>query len=173
MAEVLPTLQQRRRWTREQREVKPGDVVLMAEPDSPRSSWPLARVLQSLPSRDGLIRKVRIVSGGRELERPVHRLVMLVRQTAANSEHSQPPARQPENGVSRRRRGGAAAATRTTGLQMEIRSGDEQTQPRAVRIASSERRPSRRRECPAATRWRKRGRQGRLRGAERTVVAGG
>ncbi|XP_043232467.1 uncharacterized protein LOC122386858 [Amphibalanus amphitrite] len=96
MAEVLPTLQERRRWTREQRGVEPGDVVLMAEPDSPRSGWPLARVLQSLPSRDGLVRKVRIVSGGRELERPVHQLVMLVRQTAANGEHSQPPARRTE-----------------------------------------------------------------------------
>ena len=84
MSEVLPALQERRRWTGVRRDLAPGDVVLLVEPDSPRSSWPLARVVTALPSRDGLVRKVRIVSGGRELERPVHQLVALVRR-------SQPP----------------------------------------------------------------------------------
>ena len=81
MSEVLPTLQERRRWTGVRRDLGPDDVVLLVEPDSPRNSWPLARVLAALPSRDGLVRRVRILTGGgRELERPVVQLVPLVRR---------------------------------------------------------------------------------------------
>ena len=81
MSEVLPTLQERRRWTGVRRDLGPDDVVLLVEPDSPRNSWPLARVLTALPSRDGLVRRVRILTGGgRELERPVVQLVPLVRR---------------------------------------------------------------------------------------------
>ena len=38
MSEVLPTLQERRRWTSVRRDLGPDDVVLLVEPDSPRNS---------------------------------------------------------------------------------------------------------------------------------------
>ena len=50
----------------------------MVDPDLPRSSWPLARVIETRPSGDGLVRTVRVKTGTSTYERPVHRLVMVL-----------------------------------------------------------------------------------------------
>ena len=62
--------------------MKIGDVVLVCDDDSPRKQWPLALVTEVIPSRDNLVRKVRIVTakdGERKVfERPIHKLVLLL-----------------------------------------------------------------------------------------------
>ena len=58
-----------------------GDVVMIQE-DSPRLKWPLAVVTEVLPSKDDLVRRVKIrLNTGSVLERPVQKLVLLLEAT--------------------------------------------------------------------------------------------
>lgn len=61
--------------------VKTGDVVIMETENTKRVNWPLARVIQVFPSKDGVIRsvKIRIAKNGKifEFARPIQRLYML------------------------------------------------------------------------------------------------
>ena len=84
-AELLPALQERQRWTRARPNVHPDDVVMVIDPDAPRNCWPLGRVVAALPSQDGLVRKAKICVRGKELERPVHRLISLVRHSPGDA----------------------------------------------------------------------------------------
>ena len=80
--EYCTLLQKRQKWTTPKRSMKIGDVVLVCDDDSPRNQWPLALVTEVIPSRDNLVRKVRIVTakdGERKVfERPIHKLVLLL-----------------------------------------------------------------------------------------------
>lgn len=89
--EYLQSLQTRVKWNHVQRNMQPGDVVIMKQSDLPRNVWKLARVVSTQTSDDGLVRKVRLAVGtsnldanGKRLckltylERPIHNLVLLV-----------------------------------------------------------------------------------------------
>ena len=77
--EYLQSLQTRQKWNRPQRNLAQGDVVLLSDDDTPRSQWRMALVSEVYPSKDNLVRKVRLHLGeGRYLDRPVHKLVLLV-----------------------------------------------------------------------------------------------
>ena len=80
--EYCTLLQKRQKWATPKRSMKIGDVVLVCNDDSPRNQWPLALVTEVIPSRDNLVRKVRIVTakdGERKVfERPIHKLVPLL-----------------------------------------------------------------------------------------------
>nr|XP_054763857.1 uncharacterized protein LOC129270511 [Lytechinus pictus] len=97
--EFLQNLQVRQKWTRPQREACVGDIVILKDNNTPRNQWPLARVAKLLPSEDGHIRKVKLTLGDpgignsgkrkgplQELERPIHKLVLLLhKKTNRNS----------------------------------------------------------------------------------------
>ena len=80
--EYCTLLQKRQKCTTPKRSMKIGDVVLVCDDDSPRNQWPLALITEVIPSRDNLVRKVRIVTakdGERKVfERPIHKLVLLL-----------------------------------------------------------------------------------------------
>ena len=82
--ECSPLLYTRQKWNMPQRDCKVGDIVMLQDDDLPRNQWPLARVTEVLPSKDGRIRKVQIllVQDGKRnlLERPIHKLVLLLAQ---------------------------------------------------------------------------------------------
>ncbi|XP_068739655.1 uncharacterized protein [Montipora capricornis] len=82
--ECSPLLCARQKWNMHQRECKVGDIVMLQDDDLPSTQWPLARVTEVLPSKDGRIRKVQILlvqDGKRKLlERPIHKLVLLLAQ---------------------------------------------------------------------------------------------
>ena len=82
--ECSPLLYTRQKWNMPQRDCKVGDIVMIQDDDLPRNQWPLARVTEVLPSKDGRIRKVQILlvqDGKRKLlERPIHKLVLLLAQ---------------------------------------------------------------------------------------------
>ena len=72
------------------------DVVIVKDDSLPRNRWPLARVVQTYPSDDGLVRKVKVLvadpsldKDGRRskasvlLERPVQKLVLFIPCTEA------------------------------------------------------------------------------------------
>ena len=51
--EYLPTLQLRQKWFKDRTNVNIGDIVLVLDGSLPRNNWPLARVLDVHPGRDG------------------------------------------------------------------------------------------------------------------------
>lgn len=87
----LQSLQSRQKWTTRHRNLQVDDVVIMKDDSSPRNMWKLARVDQTHPDDDGLVRKVRIAvadhsldNKGRRtravvfLERPIQKLILLL-----------------------------------------------------------------------------------------------
>ena len=76
--DFLPTLQERRKWTSPRDNIRVDDMVLVIEEDSPRSRWPMGRVVSARAGSDGLTRSVRIAVGGSERERPVHKVIRLL-----------------------------------------------------------------------------------------------
>ncbi|CAB4023470.1 uncharacterized protein LOC113666921, partial [Paramuricea clavata] len=89
--EFLQSLQTRQKWVRPQKNLKKGDIVVVNDEDLPRNQWKLARVAETFPSDDALVRKVKLAmadstldSRGRRkrpisyLNRPVHKLVLLL-----------------------------------------------------------------------------------------------
>ena len=76
--EYLPTLTVRKKWQKDVKNVGVGDLVLLADPNSPRGWWPLARVTQVFPGPDGRVRSVEIrTSGGGLCRRPVVKIAVL------------------------------------------------------------------------------------------------
>ena len=57
----LQTLQVRRKWLKEKRSLQPGDIVLLKDDKPKRYQWPLARVISTKKSQDGLVRSANIV----------------------------------------------------------------------------------------------------------------
>ena len=89
--EFLHALQERQKWFRPRRNFKVDDVVVIKDNDTPRNRWSLARVVKADEEEDGLVRKVKLAVGDpkitnqgkrtnslRTLERPIHKLVLLV-----------------------------------------------------------------------------------------------
>ena len=88
--EVLLELQGREKWQVPKKNLSVGDVILVRDESSPRCQWPLARVKEVFPSDDGMVRKVNLLMGDRNLDvngkrkhppsvlcRPVQQLVLL------------------------------------------------------------------------------------------------
>jgi len=88
--EYLNLLQTRSKWIQTRRNVKVGDIVMVKDDNMPRNQWKIAKVQRTIPSADGLVRKVAVKVANRtvdhkgkwsvvlsELERPVHKLVIL------------------------------------------------------------------------------------------------
>ena len=84
-------MQSRQKWTACHRNLQVDDVVILKDDNSPRNLWKLARVDQTYPDGDGLVRKVRIAiaddsldNKGRRtravafLERPIQKLILLL-----------------------------------------------------------------------------------------------
>ena len=78
--EFLSQLQERQKWNAESRNFQVNDIVLVKDENMPRNQWPLARVTRAFPSPDGFVRKVQlhIPASKSELQRPIHKLVLLV-----------------------------------------------------------------------------------------------
>jgi hypothetical protein len=76
--EYLPSLQVRQKWNRHQRNFAVNDVVLVLDDKTPRSSWPLGRIMQVYTnSNDGLVRSVKLKTKTSELTRPISKIVLL------------------------------------------------------------------------------------------------
>ena len=91
--EYLNDLQSRSKWSHPSRETKTGDIVIVKDDNLPRNQWLLARVDETYPSKHGYMRKVKLAiaitpldSKGKPtkptsyLDRPIHKLVLLVGQ---------------------------------------------------------------------------------------------
>lgn len=76
--EYLPSLQERQKWHKQQRNFAVGNVVLVLDNNKPRNSWPLGRILEVYSNRkDGLVRSVKLKTSTSELVRQVDKIVLL------------------------------------------------------------------------------------------------
>ena len=75
--EYLQQLQQRSKWTTKQPCLKPGDIVMLADGDSPRGEWPMARVTEAEQIRNKLVRTVTVKARSKTMTRAVNRLCPL------------------------------------------------------------------------------------------------
>jgi hypothetical protein len=77
LREYLPELQHRQKWLMPQRNIKPGDIVLLMESNVPRGSWPLGRIVKVYYGEDNLVRSADVKTRLGELQRPVTKLCLL------------------------------------------------------------------------------------------------
>lgn len=87
--EFLPTLQERQKWLHTEPNLRPGDIVTVIDDGEPRSRWPLARIVDVSPSADGLVRKVCVRIGSTQYDRPVNRVILIMRDQGCSQTGSQ------------------------------------------------------------------------------------
>lgn len=87
--EYLPTLKVRSKWSLKHSNVQVGDLVLVADGNLPRGIWPLAVIREIFPSRDGVVRRVKLTLSKTSndqscsttvLERPVNKLIIVLKR---------------------------------------------------------------------------------------------
>ena len=77
MNEYLPTLQLRQKWLTSYKNLRVGDIVLVAQENTPRKSWPLGRITATFLGRDGSVRSAEIKTATNSIVRPIHKLCVL------------------------------------------------------------------------------------------------
>jgi len=75
--DYLQELQNRSKWTRKQKTVAVGDLVVIKEDNMPPLQWPLGRILTVHTGKDGAVRIVSIRTSAGECTRAIHRLAVL------------------------------------------------------------------------------------------------
>ena len=76
--EYLPTLSERKRWWKESKPIKVGDLVLVVDHGQPRGQWLLGRVARVFPGDDGVVRVVEVKTKLGLFKRPVVKLASLM-----------------------------------------------------------------------------------------------
>lgn len=76
--EYLSTLQKRAKWNKNAISIEPGRLVILQEDNVAVSKWPMARVVDLHPGKDGVTRVVTLkCANGKEIRRPIHRIAPL------------------------------------------------------------------------------------------------
>ena len=89
--EYLDSINKRRKWTSQRRNIEVNDVVLICDENTARSDWRLARVVECFTSKDNLVRSVKLQVATSQLDnkgkrlsdvtyltRPIHKLILLI-----------------------------------------------------------------------------------------------
>ena len=89
--EYLLNLQQRSKWTKNRRDAKVNDIVLLQDEGTPRNQWKLAKIVEVFRGADERVRKLRLLLSDTTLdkkgtcttkpvylERPIHKTVLLL-----------------------------------------------------------------------------------------------
>ena len=76
--EYLPLMQERQKWNVARKNLKPDDLVLIVDETSPRNSWPMGRVTETIPDSRGHVRRVKVKTKSNILERPITKLCLLL-----------------------------------------------------------------------------------------------
>ncbi|KAH8266537.1 hypothetical protein KR026_007333, partial [Drosophila bipectinata] len=75
--EYLSLLQQRSKWRASGPALAPNDVVLVKDENLPPMKWPLARIMELIPGRDGIFRVAVIKTSSGITKRAVTKLCLL------------------------------------------------------------------------------------------------
>ncbi|XP_055309915.1 uncharacterized protein LOC129573450, partial [Sitodiplosis mosellana] len=76
-SEYITQLQTRSKWNEPQENLKIGDMVLLKEENTPALRWPLGRVKEVFPGKDGLVRVVAVSAKNKTYKRPIVKLAKL------------------------------------------------------------------------------------------------
>ena len=77
MREWIPSLAGRKKWRDEQNNVKVGDIALMISVDTERAKWPMGRIEEVFPGKDGRVRRVTIKIGDKFYDRGIQSICPL------------------------------------------------------------------------------------------------
>ena len=91
--EYLPTLQERQKWLCPQPNFEIGDLVLMADRNTPRGQWAKALVEQTFPDSEGLVRQVVIRTADGVYRRDVRKLCLLEEKLLTRIQEQEKPSR--------------------------------------------------------------------------------
>ncbi|CAG7828712.1 unnamed protein product, partial [Allacma fusca] len=75
--EYLPTLHKRQKWNIDSPPVNVGDVIIIADAQFPRNTWPKGIVVKVYPGRDGRIRVVDVQTNTGTYRRPCTKIIVL------------------------------------------------------------------------------------------------
>ncbi|XP_043219102.1 uncharacterized protein LOC122380185 [Amphibalanus amphitrite] len=75
LREYVPALQAKSKWLKPQTDLKSGDLVLVIDANTPRSQWPLGRIEEVLPGKDGHVRVATVKLHNKVVTRPVVKLI--------------------------------------------------------------------------------------------------
>ena len=70
-------LQERSKWLKKETNVRVGDIVLVCDLNVRRREWPLGKVSRVIFGRDNLVRSVEILVCGKQILRPISKIVHL------------------------------------------------------------------------------------------------
>lgn len=76
--EYLHQLTQRNKWRTANVNIKVGDLVILKDENTAPTFWPIARVVQTFPGRDGLVRVVEVKTQNTTLRRPIAKVCLLL-----------------------------------------------------------------------------------------------
>jgi hypothetical protein len=77
LREYLPSLQKRVKWTKPERNLQCGDLVLVICENVARCKWPLGRITKVFPGPDGFVRSVELKMASGTYTRPIAKLCLL------------------------------------------------------------------------------------------------
>ena len=77
MTEFRPTMQERKKWAEHAKNLRVGDLVVLADPNNPRGHWPLGRILKTFEATDGVVRSAIVKIGSSEIHRPATKIYPL------------------------------------------------------------------------------------------------
>ena len=77
MTEFRPTMQERKKWAEHAKNLRVGDLVVLADPNNPRGHWPLGRILTIFEATDGVVRSAIVKIGSSEIHRPATKIYPL------------------------------------------------------------------------------------------------
>lgn len=75
--EYLQSLTQRKKWRQKNEHIKIGQLVLINDENLAPARWLMGRIVELIPSKDGLIRSVTIQTSKNKLSRPIQKLCVL------------------------------------------------------------------------------------------------
>lgn len=77
LVEYLPTLQTRKKWVTENRDYKIGQLAVIKDENLSPAHWLMGRIVELIPSKDGLVRSVKLKTVSGHLSRPVQKICIL------------------------------------------------------------------------------------------------
>lgn len=75
--DYINSLQSRQKWTSLQPNVEVGRLVLLSEDNVPVSQWPLGRIVEVHPGKDGVVRVITVRTAKNILKRSIVRIALL------------------------------------------------------------------------------------------------
>ncbi len=81
----LQSMQARNKWQTPSRNFCVDDIVVVKDDTLVQRTWPLGRIVKLYPASDNLIRTADIICNGKEYNRAINRLVLLVSAESIDS----------------------------------------------------------------------------------------